>query len=106
LQTARGAYITAAKEIIAPGLILTLGANITVNGFEFDKPACFAGAAYNIADIFSVMAEWDNIRNIADSRVNGGVRVYLHDSFSFDFALRNFNNKAERIIQLKYALAI
>jgi hypothetical protein len=106
LQTARGAYVVLSKEILTPGLILTPGANITVNGFEFDKPAVFVGASYNISDIFAVMAEWDNVRSIADSRVNGGLRVYLYDSFSIDFALRNFNNKAERVVQLKYIFTL
>ena len=105
-QTARGVYIAATKEVWIPGFIFNPGVNVTVDGFEFDRLAAFASAAFNVADMFALMGEWDNIRSLKTSRLNCGVRVYLFENFNFDFALRNFNTKTERIVQLKYILAL
>jgi hypothetical protein len=106
LQKARGVYLAASKEIFTPGLVFTPGVNVTMEGFHFDKLAVFGGAGYNIKDIVSLMLEWDNIRTLRQSRANCGLRVYIYDSFSIDFALRNFNNKAERVVQLRYSLSL
>ena len=103
-QKARGLYVNAAKEVLIPGLIFAPGINITVEGFEFDKLAAFAAASYNIRDAAALLLEWDNIRTLAESRLNGGLRVYLYEGFNIDFALRSFNNKAERVLQLKYVI--
>ncbi|MDR1123188.1 MAG: hypothetical protein LBL61_00950 [Elusimicrobiota bacterium] len=103
-QKARGLYLSAAKEVFIPGLIFAPGVNITVEGFEFDKLSAFAAASYNIMDAAALLLEWDNIRAVKESRVNGGLRVYLYEGFNIDFALRNFNNKAERVLQLKYVI--
>ncbi|MDR0734503.1 MAG: hypothetical protein LBG16_02170 [Elusimicrobiota bacterium] len=103
-QKARGLYLNAAKEVLIPGLVFAPGVNITVEGFEFDKLAAFAAASYNIMDAAALLLEWDNIRALGQSRLNGGLRVYLYEGFNIDFALRDFNNKAERILQLKYVI--
>jgi len=105
-QKARGFYVLATKEAVIPGLVITPGLNVTVEGFEFDKLAAFAGAAFNIRDIAALMFEWDNIRSINESRLNCGLRLYLHESFSVDFALRDFSHKTERVAQLRYSFSI
>jgi len=105
-QKARGFYVLASKEAFTPGLVITPGFNITVEGFEFDKLAAFAGAVYNIKDVAGLMFEWDNIRSLNTSRLNCGIRIYLYENFSMDIALRDFNHKTERVAQLKYFFSI
>ncbi len=106
LQEARGIYLAATKEILMPGLMFNPGLNVTVSDFEFDQLAGFASLAYNIKDVVNLMFEWDNIHDIKNSRLNGGLRIYIAESFSMDLAVRNFNHKAERIAQLKYSHSI
>ena len=106
IHTARGAYLVATKEIITQGLVINPGLNISVDDFEFYRLAAFAGASYNIKDAVSLMFEWDNIRSISESRLNGGLRVYIYNNFALDFALRSFNHRAERILQLRYSFSI
>ena len=105
-QTARGLYLGATKEVLTPGLIFNPGINLTVDGFEFDKFAAFLSAAYSIGDIAAVIGEWDNIRSLTTSRLNTGLRFYVVEKFHIDFALRNFNNRTERVVQLKYTIAM
>ncbi|MDR0952833.1 MAG: hypothetical protein LBM71_01395 [Elusimicrobiota bacterium] len=104
-QIARGLYMAFTKELFFPGFILNSGINMTVNGFEFDTFAGFVSAGYTIFDIFQFMFEWDNIRTLKESRLNSGVKIYLADFFNLDFAIRDFNHKAERVAQLKYTFA-
>lgn len=105
-QKARGVYLAASKEVLFPGLVVSPGMNVTVEGFEFYKLAGFISASYNIKDIVSFMFEWDAVRGLKQSRLNGGVRFYLSNNFALDFALRDFNHKAERIMQLRYNLSL
>lgn len=105
-QKARGFYTLMTKEILTPGFLFTGGGNVTAEGFEFYKLAAFTGATYNIKDIAALMFEWDNIRRVKESRLNAGLRIYLYQTFAVDFALRDFNHKAERILQLRYTLTI
>ena len=105
-QKAKGLYLAATKEIFTPGLIFNPGLNVTVDDFEFDKLAGFASLAYNIKDAVNLMFEWDNIHNFKDSRLNAGGRIYITEYFALDFAVRNFNGKAERIAQLKYTCSL
>jgi len=51
-----------------------------------------------------LLAEWDNIRNIRDSRVNTGLRFYLHPSLALDGAVRRIGrgDESERILQIHY----
>lgn len=103
LQKAKGLYLVATKELFTEGLLFNLGGNITTDGFEFDKVYGFTAVNYNVADYFALMVEWDNLRNIIkESRLNAGIRFYIVDFFELDFAVRNCNNKAERILQLRY----
>ncbi len=102
LQFAKGLYLSATQEVFTEGLMFNYGANITTDGFEFDKLHAFTALNYDITNYLAFMVEWDNIRSIKTSRVNSGLRVYISEFFALDFAVRNFNNKAERILQIKY----
>ena len=82
--------------------MINYGGNITTDGFEFDKLHGFVSLNYSIADYLDFITEWDNIRSIKTSRVNSGFRIYIADFFALDLAVRNYNNKAERILQVKY----
>ncbi|MDR1684500.1 MAG: hypothetical protein LBR90_03460 [Elusimicrobiota bacterium] len=106
LHKGKGFYLVAGKEIFAPGLVLTPGVNVSAQGFEFYEFGGFVGAALNVRDIVNIMLEWDNIRSVKTSRLNGGLRFYLLDNFAMDFAVRNFNHKAERVAQLRYTISI
>ena len=102
LQPAKGLYLVGSQEVFISGLMTSYGLNVTTDGFEFDKLHTFLSLNYNITDYFDFMAEWDNIRSLKTSRVNLGLRVFIAEFFALDFAVRNCNNKAERILQLKY----
>ncbi len=105
-EKGKGIYMALTKEVFFTGFILNGGVNYTVNGFKFDKFAGFAGASLSVAEGASLIFEWDNIRTFDESRLNGAARFYFTDNFSADVALRNFNNKAERIVQIKYTCSI
>ena len=64
----------------------------------------FTGVFYKILPQVSVMTEWDNIRNIRDSRLNMGARFYLHPSLALDASFRRIGrgDENERILQLRY----
>jgi len=109
-QRQRGVYLVGSQEIGVPGLQAHAGVNIS----DFDSNSIFGllATSFNIADKVLLMAEWDNISNYVDSRVNMGLRVYLTPNFSFDFAGRGVGQGghftdgvargAERIAQFKY----
>jgi hypothetical protein len=69
-------------------------------------------ADFNIQDKVLIMAEWDNIKDFAESRVNSGLRVYLTQNFTIDFAVRLIGQSGyysdgqargnERVVNLKY----
>lgn len=102
LQLAKGLYLSATQEVLTEGLMLNYGLNITTDSFEFKKLHSFVSLNYSITDFLDIMAEWDNIRSMRTSRVNTGLRFYISEFFALDFAVRNLNNKAERILQIKY----
>ena len=102
LQKARGLYLVASQEVFLQDLMVNYGGNITTDGFEFEKLYGFISLNYSIADYLDFITEWDNIRSMKKSRVNSGFRIYIADFFALDLAVRNYNNKAERILQVKY----
>ena len=102
LQLAKGLYLVGTQEILIQGLMTNYGLNITTDGFEFEKLHSFISLNYTITEYLDLMLEWDNIRSLRTSRVNSGLRIYIAEFFALDFAVRNFNNKAERILQIKY----
>lgn len=102
LQLAKGLYLAATQEVLTQGLMANYGLNITTDGFEFEKLHSFIALSYDITEYFNFMLEWDNIRSLKTSRVNTGLRIYIAEFFALDFAVRNCNSKAERILQIKY----
>lgn len=102
LDDRKGGYITFTREIIVPGLNASAGVNLS--DFDFDDLYMFSGLFYNIAETVGLMAEWDNIRNIRDSRLNLGARFYLHPSLALDAAVRRIGrgDESERILQIRY----
>ena len=102
LQKAKGLYLVATQELFLKDLIVNYGGNITTNGFEFEKLHGFVSLNYSITDYLDFITEWDNIRSMKTSRVNSGFRIFIADFFALDLAVRNYNNKAERILQVKY----
>ncbi|MBI4055100.1 MAG: hypothetical protein HY402_03090, partial [Elusimicrobia bacterium] len=86
LQKEHGLYLVASREIGLPGLQGHAGGNIA--DFDNDFLAAFFGVSYWVEDVFSLMAEWDNLRGVAESRVNAGARFYVTPFFNFDFAVR------------------
>lgn len=109
-QRQRGLYVMGTQEIRFPGLEAHAGMNIS----DFDSDSIFGTLAvsYNVRDKVLVMAEWDNINNYMDSRVNMGLRAYVTPAFHLDFAARGIgqggdysdgvSRGAERIVMFKY----
>ena len=109
-QRQRGFYLVASQELGAPGVQLHPGFNIS----DFDSNAIFGTIplTVNIRDKVSILAEWDNIANWSDSRLNSGLRAYVTQNFHVDFAVRSIGGGgwysdgqprgAERIVQLRY----
>lgn len=98
----KGGYVAMTREIIVPHLNMTLGVNLS----DFDKHDIyvFTGVSYTIQDRAALLAEWDNINSIRDSRLNLGLRFYLHPSLALDGAVRRIGrgDENERILQLRY----
>ncbi len=102
MDNRKGGYVTLTREIFTPGLSLTGGMNIS--DFEWDEVYWFTGLYYKILPQVTALAEWDNLRNIRDSRLNLGARFYLHPSLALDAAFRRIGrgDENERILQLRY----
>lgn len=102
LDDRKGGYITFSREIFVPGFNATAGLNFS--DFDWDEMYWFMGMYYNWADKIGLLAEWDNIRNTRDSRLNMGVRFYLHPSLALDAAVRRIGrgDESERILQIRY----
>jgi len=109
-QRQRGLYLVGSQEIGVPGLQAHAGINIS----DFNSGAVYGemAASYDIEDKVLLMAEWDSIHNVVDSRLNAGLRVYVTPAFNMDFDVRcigqggNFPNGVsrgpERIAMFKY----
>ena len=102
LDDRKGGYITMTREIFVPGLHATAGINFS--DFDWSELYMFTGLYYNIAEKVGLLAEWDNIRNTRDSRLNLGARFYLHPSLALDGAVRRIGrgSESERILQIRY----
>lgn len=102
LDDRKGGYLTFSREIIVPGLNASAGVNLS--DFDFDELYMFTGMFYQVADSLGLMVEWDNIRNVRDSRLNAGARFYLHPSLALDAAVRRLGrgDESERILQIRY----
>lgn len=107
----RGFFVVASQELGVPGFMVHPSINIS----DFDSNAIFGALpfSYDIKDKVLLMAEWDNISNFSDSRLNGGLRVYVTPNFDIDFAVRaigqgghyaNGDSRGpERVVQLRYS---
>ena len=110
-QRQRGVYVVATKELGIPGLQIHPSFNIS----DFDSNGIFGSipVSLNIHDKVSILAEWDNINNWSDSRLNMGLRTYLTQNFHVDFAIRSIGaggfygddapRGPERVVQLMYS---
>ncbi len=58
-----------------PARQTSAGANIY--NFKTDDVYGFANVNVNLLDFFSVLAEYDNINNREENRINGGLRYYV-----------------------------
>ena len=107
----RGFFVAASEELGVPGLMIHPSMNIS----DFDTNSFFGAIplTLNIKDKVELIAEWDNINHIRDSRFNAGLRAFLSPHFAVDFAVRaigqggSFSNGdsrgPERIVQLRYS---
>jgi hypothetical protein len=102
LDNRKGGYVTLTREIFVPNL--TLNGGINFSDFDWDELYMFTGLYYKIVEQVTFLAEWDNIRNIRDSRLNLGARFYLHPSLALDASFRRVGrgDENERILQLRY----
>lgn len=102
LDDRKGGYITLSREVIIPGLDATAGLNFS--DFDWSEMYMFTGMSYVFKDTLGLVAEWDNIRNIRDSRFNIAARFYLHPSLSFDAGVRRIGrgDESERVLQVRY----
>lgn len=98
----KGGYLSLTREIIIPGLDATAGLNFS--DFDFDELYMFTGMSYTVQDMVGLVAEWDNIRNMRDSRLNIAARFYLHPSLVLDAGVRRIGrgDESERILQIRY----
>jgi len=109
-QRQRGLYLTGTQEIGLPGLQGHAGMNIS----DFDSNAIFGflGLSFDMRDRAAVIAEWDNIHNYSESRVNLGLKVYVAPNAYVCFAVRGVGQGGaysdgvsrgpERVFQFKY----
>lgn len=106
----RGFYLVGTQELFIPGLVFSPEVNASGT-----NPSAIYGAlpiTYTIENKAELMAEWDNIHNFSNSRVNLGVRFYVTNHLDLDIAVRRANQSGyysdgssrgpERIIQLRY----
>ena len=102
MDNRKGGYLTLTREIFTPGLALTGGLNFS--DFDWDELYYFTGLYYKLIPQVTLLTEWDNIRNIRDSRLNMGARFYLHPALALDAAFRRIGrgDENERILQLRY----
>jgi hypothetical protein len=103
LQREKGIFVVFGREFLIPGLELNLGANIS--DFKTNTVYGFGNLMFNVEDKFMLLAEYDNVNFLPDSRLNLGVRCSITDDLSIDLAGRDIGaagRDAERIIRINY----
>ena len=102
LDDRKGGYITMTRELFTPGLNMSLGANLS--DFDTHDIYAFTGLSWKWAEWFSFLAEWDNINNIRDSRLNIGAAVQVAPALTLSGAVRRIGrgSENERVFQLRY----
>ena len=105
LQKEKGIYLVGSHEIFLPDLYLHAGMNWPRVG-DSGTPFGFFGTTWKIAPSFALMAEYDNIQNGRDNRVNLGGRFWVTPFFNIDLDARNVGRGAargaERIVRINY----
>jgi len=109
-QERRGLYLVGSKEIIIPNLYLHPG--VSFADFDSEDIYGFVSANFVIQDAVALMAEWDHIQSLDDSRVNLGLRFYITPFFHCDFAVRSVGkddefedgtrHRSERVAIIRY----
>ncbi len=102
----KGLYFVFGHEIFIPNLEIHAGANV----YDFDNAkksvGGFVGSTFKVTPSFALLAEYDNIHDGPENRVNFGGRYYVAPYFYVDIAARNVgrgtNRGAERIVRLNY----
>ncbi|MBO7238370.1 MAG: hypothetical protein J6U96_03675 [Elusimicrobiaceae bacterium] len=102
LDDRKGGYLTMTREILIPGFDATAGVNLS--DFDHHDIYFFLGTSLRLTDWASLLAEWDNINNMRDSRFNVGARLYIAPSLALSAAVRRIGRgeENERIVQLRY----
>jgi hypothetical protein len=104
LHEERGLYLVGGHEIFLPDFVLNAGVNVPQ--VEDAEPYGFLGFTWKIAPSFALLAEYDNIQNGPENRVNLGGRFWIIPKFNVDFAARNVGRGAsrggERIVRLNW----
>jgi hypothetical protein len=105
LEKEKGLYLVGSHEIFIPDFFLHAGINFP-RVDEDGTPFGFFGATWKIVPAFALMAEYDNIQNGRDNRVNLGGRFWVTPFFNVDLAARNVGRGsgrgAERIVRINY----
>ncbi len=105
LQDAKGLYLAGTHEIFLPDFVLHAGINFPDLG-DSGAPFGFFGVSWKIVPTFALLAEYDNIQDAPDNRVNLGGRFWVTPFFNVDFAARNvgrdYDRGAERIVLINY----
>ena len=102
MDNRKGGYLSMTREIIIPGLEASAGVNLS--DFDHRDIFFFLGTSFRLKEWASVMAEWDNINSIHDSRANVGARIYVSPSLALSAAVRRIGrgDENERIVQVRY----
>ena len=102
LDDRKGGYLAMSREVFIPGLDATVGVNLS--DFDIHDVYFFMGMSVRVKEWASLLAEWDNINNMRDSRVNLGARLYITPALALSGAVRRIGrgDENERIVQLRY----
>jgi len=102
LDNRKGAFASFSREIFFPGFTATAGLNFS--DVDLDDIAFFTGISYRVLRQIGLVAEWDNIHNVRDSRMNMLARFYLHPALALDAGVRRVGrgDESERVIQVRY----
>jgi hypothetical protein len=103
LQPEKGVFLVIGREIIIPGLELNLGGNIS--DFKTNTVYGFVNTTFNIENKLMLLAEYDEINYLPQSKLNLGVRIAITDDLGIDLAGRDIGaagRDAERIIRINY----
>ncbi len=103
IQKEKGIFVVFGREIVMPGLELNAGANMA----DFRKNAVygFLSTSFNLEDKMFLLAEYDNVNYLPQSRLSIGARFFINDDLSVDLAGRDIGaagRSAERIIRVNY----